>query len=48
MNGRCCSTNARRRRFDLVKYLDTTVDDVELDDWIDGNIELDLEKLTAE
>ena len=36
------------RRFDLLKYLDATYDDGELDDWIDGNIELDLEKLVAE
>ena len=36
------------RRFDLLKYLDDAYDDGELDDWIDGNIELDLEKLTSE
>ena len=36
------------RCFDLLKYLDDTYDDGELDDWIDGNIELDLEKLSSE
>ena len=36
------------RRFDLLRYLNEVVDDGELDDWIDGNIELDLEKLSAE
>jgi len=30
------------------QYLDATHDDGELDEWIDGNIELDLEKLAAE
>lgn len=42
------NSDGTARRFDLLKYLDTTVDDGELDDWIDGNIELDLEKLAAE
>jgi hypothetical protein len=36
------------RRFDLLKYIDATRDDGELDDWIDGNIELDLDKLSEE
>lgn len=36
------------RRFELLKYIDSSHDDGELDDWIDGNIELDLEELFPE
>ncbi len=36
------------RRFDLLKYIGDSHDDGELDDWIDGNIELDLDRVTAE
>lgn len=36
------------RRFELLKYVDHVHDDDDLDDWIDGNIELDLERLFPE
>jgi hypothetical protein len=36
------------RRFDLLRYIDETHDDGDLDDWIDGNIELDLERIGIE
>jgi hypothetical protein len=36
------------RRFDLLKYIDAASDDGELDEWIDGNIELDLEDVAVE
>ena len=41
--------NARPRgkQFDLRRYLDIAVDDGELDDWIDGNIELDTDRLMS-
>jgi PD-(D/E)XK nuclease superfamily len=33
------------RRFDVLTYMEKSEDDGELDDWIDGNIELDLDRL---
>jgi hypothetical protein len=37
-----------RQRFELGRYLDEVRDDGELEAWIDGNIELDLERLFPE
>lgn len=42
------SSHGSGRGFDLLKYLDAAADDGELDEWIDGNIELDLEDIGAE
>jgi hypothetical protein len=39
---------AGRRRFDALRYLGDVKDDGELDEWIDGNIELDLDRLFPE
>jgi hypothetical protein len=39
---------APRRRFDLSRYLSNVHDDGDLDSWIDGNIELDLDRLFPE
>lgn len=39
------SSNGTGRRFDLLRYIDAASDDGELDEWIDGNIELDLEDI---
>lgn len=39
---------ASGRRFDLLKYIDAISDDGELDEWIDGNIALDLGDLAAD
>jgi hypothetical protein len=36
------------RRFDFLKYIQASHDDGDLDDWIDGNIELDLDRLFPE
>jgi hypothetical protein len=40
--------NKARRQFDLLKYIDNAHDDGSLDEWIDGNIELDLQRLSSE
>lgn len=37
-----------RARFDMKRYLEEAHDDGDLDGWIDGNIELDLERLIPE
>lgn len=37
--------SGRGRHMDLVRYLDRVSDEGELNEWIDGNIELDLERL---
>ena len=42
------SSGKAGRRFNLLKYVEAAHDDGELDDWIDGNIELDLERLFPE
>jgi hypothetical protein len=42
------SSDGTGRRFDLLRYIDAASDDGELDEWIDGNIELDLEDVGAE
>jgi hypothetical protein len=36
------------RRFDLLKYVDASHEDGDLDAWVDGNIELDLDRLFPE
>jgi hypothetical protein len=37
-----------RGRFDILAYVDRTHQDGDIDEWLDGNIELDLERLSAE
>lgn len=39
---------ARGKRFDILKYVADAHRDYDLDDWIDGNIELDLDRLALD
>ncbi len=42
------SGGAKGRKFDVQKYLEAAIDDGEIDEWVDGNIELDLDRLFPE